>query len=519
MATPTYASDFGEKFQARILAVALLSPTFVLRYRSAISHEYFESDAHRIIAKCLLSIVDKYGAIPSKDTLEVDLKAVAPKDDLETIEAVASNLYGYDISDEAAVIDKAVAFGKHQALINAVIASGDDIVSKKTDKIEDRIRGAFAVGEDLLNIGIDYQVFDRLDHYLKKEDDNIQRIPTGIIHVDAAMSGGPKRGTLNVILAPPKKGKSTTLVNIAFGAAQAGHKVVYYSLEMDKCDVTERFDDRLMGPDIALKATDPETYVEQLQKRVADEVPGNIFVQQYFTRKASVSTIRAHLSLLKARGFTPDMVVVDYADILKASTRLGEMRHEQAGIYEELRTLAGEYDVVLWTASQTNKAGLEKEVVTIADFAESFEKAAIADAVWALCQTASEMIQRKCRLFAAALRKSEDSVTVECDIRRDQCLIRSTGLYDAGYNQIHTKSDQASEAPKSDKLSKPEEAVSVTKMQAIKESAGMVKKPDVRRRAGPPPGKPAVQIGVRPGSQVAPRRRAERPTTTVAPKP
>ena len=832
--TISYATDFGQKFQARILAVALLSPTFVMRYRSALSHEFFESDAHRVIAKCLLALVDKYCTVPSKDTLWVDVCAIAPKDDLDTLEAVVDNLYGYDISDEAAVIDKAVAFGKHQALINAVIASGDDIVAKKTDKIEDRIRGAFAVGEDLLNIGIDFLAYDRSAHYLNRGEDNTQRIPTGVVHVDAAMGGGPKRGTLNVVLAPPKKGKTTTLINFAYGAAHAGYRVVYYSLEMDKMDVTERFDDRLMGPKVSLKATDPDQYVAELKEEVLREVPGNIFVQQYFTRKASVATLRAHLSLLKARGYIPDCIAegsmvltdhgmvpiekvtcnhrlwdgnewvshggpilkgirnvityagltatpdhqvwtehgwrsliackrlglriaqtgiggtpvrigknyvgdcagsggqvpqarvcsnsvcavpkgkvdpagqptsrscerlpdllvrsappkatetipslanhassrpaaalsesevlrmgalrcsgdpisvpersgclpldsrkswpssrettgsdrqrrelcsgepalvnqttkhephaekpcniegtqisggasrgdlfrpdalhnveqteinggpgftqvendeertervwdildagplhrftvqgllahncifVDYADILKANTRLGEMRHEQAGIYEELRTLAGEFDVVLWTASQTNKAGLDKEVVTIADFAESFEKAAIADAVWAFCQSQSEQIQRKFRLFAAAMRKCEDSVTVECDIRRDQCLIRSTGLFDAGYNQIHTKADGEASPAKVDKVSKEEETPHVTRVEAIKASVGMgAKKPDVRRRIGAPASAkpPTVQVGVRPGSQPAPRRRTERPTTTVAPKP
>lgn len=498
-AAGNYGDEFGDKFQAHILAVAARCPGFVLRYRTALSHEYFVSEAHRSVAKTLFAHVDEHRHLPVHATLLESVKPTVPKDEWETTEQALHALYEDDVSDAHAVMQKVIHFGKHQSLVNTILKMAEDVDDAQKGKATEgppsyeSLRGeldkALLVGEDLLDLGIRFKSNDeeRFAMYTNPESHGV-RIPTGIPHLDHAMGGGLKKGNLGVVLAPPKKGKSTTLINFGFGATMAaeGWKVAHYSMEMDKEDVQERYDDRLMGKLVKkLKKRKPHEYVAALQERLAEDVVGDLFTQRYHTRTATVGTLRSHLSLLSAEGFLPDVVIVDYADIMKPSRRIGEMRHEQAGIYEDLRQLAGEFDIAIWTASQTSKYALDKDVITIADFAEAFEKAAIADAVWAFCQTDAEKIDGKCRLFGAALRKSEDGCTVECDIRRDICLLRSTGLFDPAYTQVpiegETLDDEKPSGEVEDVTPEEEQKPKVGKkrkaaISSIKDDAGITKK-------------------------------------------
>lgn len=432
-----YGSDFGEAFQKHILAVMCKVPGFCLRYRSALDHRFFVNDAHRAISSALLAHVDEDHRVPTMPTLLESVRETVAKEDAAGIETALKKLYAEDVSDATAVMRKVVDFGKQQALVNAVMESAEKL-DKGDRKIRPIIDAALLVGEDLLDVGIDYkkQVEARRSWYTNP-DTAVSGIRTGIGLLDLIMQGGLGRGELGVIVAPPKRGKSTTLINIGFGALAAvdGLNVVHYSMEMKKARVVQRYDDRLMGLRVKYKRSDPETYSGELCTRTK-LLPGRLFVQDYPTRSAGVSTLRSHLALLASRDFRPDLIIVDYADIMKPERRLGEMRHEQAGIYEDLRQLAGEFDAACWTGSQAKASALDKETITLIDFAEAFEKAAIVDAAFAFCQTNDERIDGRARLFAAGLRNMEDGRTVECEIRRDCCLMRSIGVLDMAGTRI-----------------------------------------------------------------------------------
>jgi hypothetical protein len=243
---------------------------------------------------------------------------------------------------------------------------------------------------------------------------------------------------------------------------------------MNQDKVSGRYDDRLMGERVKFKKSDVARYAAGVDERVGRVVRGRLFVKDYPTRGATVSKIRSHLSLLSARGFHPDLIIVDYADIMKAERRMGEMRHEQAGIYEDLRQLAGECNAAMWTGSQASRGALEKDIITIEDFAEAFEKAAIVDVAIAFCQTNDERIQHRCRLFGAALRNQEDGRTVECEILRDRCRLRSIALYDVAGTQITVDGLD----DKREDYAKPADNNAVRKKAAkrLKDKAGLTRK-------------------------------------------
>jgi len=501
--------EFGDAFQRHSLAVLMRIPGGVLRYRSALDHTYYGSDGLRTIAETLFAHVDAHARLPQQPTLTEEVRDQVSDDDFQSVRRTLDRLYKEDVSDAQAVLLKLIEFGKQQALINAVVKSADML-----DRGERELRPLFdeaaLVGEDLLDIGVDYkaELEDRLARYRDPSIQAADVIRTGIPHLDAMLDGGLGRGEMGVVLAPPKRGKSTTLINFGFGALTSVHryKVAHYSLEMSQDKVSARYDDRLMGDRVAYKKTDMERYVGGLAQRMRRAVRGQLFVKDYPTRGASVSKIRSHLSLLAARGFHPDLILVDYADIMKPERRLGEMRHEQAGIYEDLRQLAGEYNAALWTGSQAGRGALEKDIITIEDFAEAFEKAAIVDAAIAFCQTNDERIERRCRLFGAALRNQEDGRTVECEIQRDACRLRSLGLYDvAGTKMVVDGIDDKRETYAAPKVNK--DATRNKTAKRLKDKAGLT-----RKKAGKKVYKKSAK---KTGKKTTARRRSDRVTHKV----
>ena len=396
--TGTYNEVFSEQFQDHILAVAARHPNFVIRYRSALHHTYFSSELGRATARGLLNLVDQYRQLPSQSTLLEEVRTLVGNDTFDAAEKFLGKLFADNISDTKAVMARAIEFGKTQAMVNAVLESADFIDKGERQRVLSTIKDALVVGEDVTDIGIDFKVTaeERRKWYEDREVEDV--IPTGIAHLDYALDGGFARGELYVVLAPPKKGKTTTVINLGFGALRRpiGCRVAHYSLEMSQKKVIRRYDDRLSvgafprrldedGKLIQPPEKGSEMYVQRLTDRANKFITGHLFVKSYATRAASISTLRAHLSLLETQGFYPDVIVADYADIMKPERRLGEMRHEQAGIYEDLLTLAGEYNAVVITGSQAKVGALEKETLDIGDFAEAFEKAAIMDGGIAFC--------------------------------------------------------------------------------------------------------------------------------------
>lgn len=169
-------------------------------------------------------------------------------------------------------------------------------------------------------------------------------------------------------------GKSHALVEMGVAAAQAGFTVVHYTFELSECDTGNRYDSRISNISI-----DNLLEHKDFVFRKVKEIPGKIIIKSYPTKSASVGTIRNHLHKLKMKGISPDMIVLDYADLMRSRKAYDQKRLEEESVYEELRALAMELEIPIWTATQSNRGGLDAEVITLKDIAECFAKAMICD--------------------------------------------------------------------------------------------------------------------------------------------
>ena len=140
------------------------------------------------------------------------------------------------------------------------------------------------------------------------------------------------------------------------------------------------------------------------------DVPGQLIIKEYPTKSASTETIKQHIERLKKKGIDPDMIIVDYADLLRPTRTSAEKRYDLESTYEEMRAIAQIYKCPVWTASQTNRSGLNAEVITMEAISEAFNKCFVADFICSLSRTVQDKQANKGRIFVAKNRNGPDGL-------------------------------------------------------------------------------------------------------------
>ena len=212
---------------------------------------------------------------------------------------------------------------------------------------------------------------------------------------------------------------TTTLVSIGAAAVEAGYNVLHVSLENNEKQIARNYDVRLLQKN--------KNYIEDNVDRALVAMlniqryrKGELRIKKYPTKTATVKTIRALLDKYKTvQQFVPDVVIVDYGAILKSSLSYTDKRNAIESNYEELRALADEYNVALWSAAQGNRGALSKKVVTMSDLAECFAIANIADVMACICQTLKEKLKGELRLFLPKIRDSADTMLLSGRVQYD----------------------------------------------------------------------------------------------------
>jgi len=149
---------------------------------------------------------------------------------------------------------------------------------------------------------------------------------------------------------------------------------------------------------------------KELIRETVEEIDGTLIVKEYPTKSASVNTLRSHLERLKTRDINVDTIIVDYGDLLKPVTKNKEKRVELESIYEGLRGLAQEFECPIWTASQTNRSGLNAEVITMEAISEAFSKCFVADFIFTVSRTVQDKQTNGGRFFVAKNRFGPDGL-------------------------------------------------------------------------------------------------------------
>lgn len=226
------------------------------------------------------------------------------------------------------------------------------------------------------------------------------------------------------------------LTMIGANALKQGKNVLHYTFELSETAVGIRYDSNLCDMD----SNEVMDHKDEIIDKYKNMSLGRLYIKEYPTNTASVFTVRSHIERLDLKGFKPDIVIIDYADIMRSSRQFDSLRHELKLVYEELRGLAMEIGIPIWTASQSNKEGANSEIIDMTNMSEAYGKAMICDFIISISRRSHEKASGWGRLFVAKNRAGRDGLVFPAKINTAQSKFEITGAADTP--QETTASDE-----------------------------------------------------------------------------
>tara|TARA_B100000214_G_scaffold367432_1_gene337564 strand:+ start:704 stop:2080 length:1377 start_codon:yes stop_codon:yes gene_type:complete len=405
------------RIEQTILRNMLTDDGYMRKVLPFIKPEYFEGP-YRTLFKEAGKFVAKYNTLPTKEAFLVELNEHSDltNDQFGAAVDIAQNLFDGDEVDETWLLENTEKWCQDRAIYNAVMES-ISIIDGKHEKLTknalpDLLQTALGVAFDTA-VGHDYieAAEDRYEFYHKEED----RIPFDLDYFQKITKGGVPNKTLNIALAGTGVGKSLFMCHVAASALSQGRNVLYITMEMAEERIAERIDANLLNV--------PIDQLENLSKdmfttKVADlarKTTGKLIIKEYPTGAAHSNHFRALLNELKLKKqFEPDIIFIDYLNICASSRMKGmggaiNSYSYIKAIAEELRGLAVEFDLPIFSATQTTRSGFSNSDVGLEDTSESFGLPATADLMFALIAT--EELDREGQIMVKQLKNRYNDPT------------------------------------------------------------------------------------------------------------
>lgn len=355
-----------------------------------LKQEYFSSMADKKLFTIIQKHVEKFNDQPSKDAIRIELeKSSLSGNDLTDAMETISSWSSIEESGFDWLVSETEQFCKDKAVYNAIYDSidrieNDDNIGMIPDLLTKALSIAFdvSIGHDLIE-----DAESRFAFYHKKE----QKIPFDLDFFNRITKGGISAKTLNVILGGTGGGKTLFMTHFASSFLARSQNVLYITMEMSEEKIAERIDANLLDITLDDLRKIPKKMYEEKIEALRNKTQGKLIIKEYPTSSANAGHFRALINELKLKKkFVPDVVFVDYINIC-ASMRLNSSNFNSysviKSIAEELRGLAVEFKVPLFTATQTTRSGYNSSDVGLEDTSESFGLPATADLMFAIINT------------------------------------------------------------------------------------------------------------------------------------
>jgi len=378
-----------------ILQNLLYNDEYSRRVIPFIEPEYFHDHTEKSVFRVLKSFILNYNNLPTKEALMIDIDKNSSMNEQQfkdCAELVDSLEKSEDINSEW-LTEETERFCKNKAVYNAIMESIHIIDGKSKTKAEtaipDILSEALSVSFDT-HIGHDYilDADERFKFYHKVE----KKVPFDLEFFNTITAGGTPQKTLNIVMAGTGVGKSLFMCHHAANCLTQNLNVLYITCEMAEERIAERIDANLMDVTMdTLKELPKQMYDKKLETATGG-MAGTLIIKEYPTATANANHFRILLDELAIKKkFIPDVIFIDYLNIC-ASSRIKPGSNTNTyqyvkSIAEELRGMAVEYNVPVFSATQTNRQGYSSTDVGLEDTSESFGLPATADFMFALIST------------------------------------------------------------------------------------------------------------------------------------
>ena len=380
----------SDRIENTILTNLFHNENYTRKTLPFIKSHYFSKKDERELYVEVEKFVLKYKNLPTKEAILIELnnRKDLNEEEYKGIKDLVNSI-SYEETDLQWLLDTTEKFCKDRAVHNAVL-DGIKILDNKDktrtpEAIPTILADALAVSFDN-HIGHDYieDAKARFDWYHTKE----KRYPFDLSFFNRITKGGVPSKTLNIALAGTGVGKSLFMCHCASSFLTQGQNVLYITLEMAEERIAERIDANLFDVTIDdLHAMPKDLYDNKLNK-LEGKTKGKLIIKEYPTASAHAGHFRSLLNELSLKkSFKPQVIFIDYLNICASSRFKGGNISSYfyiKAIAEELRGLAVEFDVPIFSATQTTRTGFVSTDIGLEDTSESFGLPATADFMFAL---------------------------------------------------------------------------------------------------------------------------------------
>ena len=410
-------NQYGPEFQIKCISSLLSHKEFLVNIHDIISEEYFENPAHRWAIQEILKYYDKYHTTPELETLKIELQKVDNEVLQISIKEQLKKAFVASDEDLEYVKEEFTNFCKNQQLKKALMTSVDMLKMGDFESIRMLVDNALKAGQDK-NVGHEY-IKDIEERY--KENARLC-VATPWDKINEILQGGLGNGDFGLIFGNPGGGKSWSLVALGGHAVRLGYNVLHYTLELGEDYVGKRYD--------AFFTKIPVNKVDSHRDKVEEiipQLPGKLIIKEYPTGKATISTIESHIAKATSMGSKPDLVIIDYVDLLSSRKKNRERKDEIDDIYTSTKGLARQLNIPIWSVSQVNRAGANDNVIQGDKAAGSYDKIMITDFCMSLSRKKEDKVNNTGRFHLMKNRYGMDGLTfgVEADTSTGHFIVKN----------------------------------------------------------------------------------------------
>jgi len=408
-------AKYGQSYQTKVVTNLVTDRPFLEQVSDILETKYFESDTNKWVVDITRKYFSKYKNTPTTDFFKTEIQKITDKALQQNVLTQLKAIYALQSGgDSEWVKNEFVTFCKNQNFKNVILTSVDLLQTGQFDKIEKLVRDAVKVGQSN-DLGLDYKE----DIEVRFEEVNRKTVKTNWDVIDELIDGGLGPGELGVIVAPSGVGKTWVLCHIGAEAVRQGKNVLHYTLELTQNYVGQRYDTIFTG----IPSAELRDNKEHIKDKV-DKLKGGLMIKYYPPKGITANTIAAHIDMVRSTKFQPDLIIIDYADLLvSVNSKNNSDYQEQGGIYIDLRAMGGEYQIPIWTASQTNRSAIESEVIHADKIADSYAKVMNADLIISVSRKDTDKLNDTARFHVMKNRFGPDGLTFPAKMNTNKGII------------------------------------------------------------------------------------------------
>jgi replicative DNA helicase len=365
-----------------ILFNSLLSQEYLASIVEHVDISYFNDKSVKIVFKSILNFFKDRGAVPTLTEIKTRLTLDEEKKAFNEIAAKLKQIDSNFNKDE--LLSNTERFLKERCLYNTIVNTAEKFSQGKVDPGEtlQEFEKAYAIN---LREDLGHWYFEEVDEHIKELVAIYKPIPTGWKFIDERCEGGLFPKTLTVFAGQVNVGKSIFLGNLTANMALAEKNVLLISLEMSEFMYSKRISSQLTQiPHNKLKEYTPELKEQLLH--IQRKINSKFVIKEYAPKSVTTRHIDAYITKLGHKKFKPDIVVIDYINLISPTTKGQNSYTDVKEISEQLRALSFKHNIPFVSATQLQRTSFNTASPGMEGIAESIGLANTCDCIFSIWQ-------------------------------------------------------------------------------------------------------------------------------------